>query len=57
VGGAEALGHERLDALSHELPGRVPEELLRLRVDQDNLSLSIGDDHRIGHGVEERLKF
>jgi hypothetical protein len=56
VRGPEAIGHKSLDALPNELAGRVGEELLRLRVDEDNFSISIRDDHCIGHGVEERLK-
>jgi hypothetical protein len=56
VRGPEALGHKSLDALPNELTGRISEELLRLRVGEDNFPFSIRDDHCIGHGVEERLK-
>src|SRR5690242_19577904 len=51
--GAKALWHERLDALTQQLVARVAEQLLCLRVDENDLSVAADDDHRVGRGFEQ----
>ena len=53
MGGAEALGHERLDLLAHELVPVIPEQLLRLSVDEHDRSLVVHDHHRVRRRLHE----
>ena len=53
---AEALRHEKLDGSSHQLLGRVVEELLRLLVHADDDAIHVYDDGRVGHQCHERAE-
>src|SRR5436309_3052897 len=49
----EALRNQDLNRLPHQFFARVPKQPLRLRVDQDDLALSIDDDNGIGCGFQQ----
>src|SRR6266481_1404848 len=49
----ESLGYQDLDPFTQELVPRVPEERLRLRVDELDAALAIHDDHRIRCGFQQ----
>jgi hypothetical protein len=47
---------ERLDGPSDHLVTREAEQSLRLRVHHDDRPLGVGDHHRVGDSVQERLE-
>src|SRR5207302_5310846 len=53
VGVAYALGEQELDGLVQQLVAAVPEELLRLRVDEHDPPLTIDPHDGIGSGIEQ----
>src|SRR5712664_821142 len=52
-----AFGNQLFNGLPQHLLPRVAEQHLRLRIDEDNGSVAVHDDNRIGSGLEESAEF
>jgi hypothetical protein len=50
---SKALGDKHLDELPNQIRARMAEELLGLRVDQNDLPLGVHDHHGVGSRFEE----
>src|SRR5205807_1861665 len=54
---AEALGQHHLDLFPQELRARVAEELLGLRIHQDDVAVAVHDDDGVWGGFQQPLEF
>jgi len=56
MGCAHPLWHQRFDGQCAQLGPRITEQMLGLRIGQDNAALGVGNNHRIRRHLEERLE-
>ena len=49
--------HQGLDGLPDQFRGRVPEQLLQLAVDGNDVSAGIGNQHRVRRKAQEEVHF
>ena len=56
VAGAEPLRHQGLDGFAQQFIALVAKQLLHLRVDQDDLTLTVDHDHRVGRSLQQGTK-
>jgi hypothetical protein len=52
MSGTKTIGDEKLDRLPDQLVARVTKDLLGLKVDELDLSVGAGNDHRVWRSIE-----